>query len=112
MATSFGEIGADDSCDLDLPSGINHHWTKNVIASPDGAKLFVTVGSNSNVGENGLDKEKGRAAIWEYTIATKQMRPYATGLRNPNGLAFEPSSRALWTAVNERDEIGSDLVPD
>jgi glucose/arabinose dehydrogenase len=97
---------------VDLPSGINHHWTKNVAASPDGLKLFVTVGSNSNVGENGLDKEKGRAAIWEYTIATKQMRPYATGLRNPNGLAFEPATGALWTAVNERDEIGSDLVPD
>ncbi len=96
----------------DLPSGINHHWTKNVIASPDRQKLFVTVGSNSNVGENGLDIEKGRAAIWEYTIATKAMREYATGLRNPNGLAFEPKTGALWTAVNERDEIGSDLVPD
>ncbi|WP_204265281.1 PQQ-dependent sugar dehydrogenase, partial [Enterobacter hormaechei] len=73
---------------------------------------FVTVGSNSNVAENGLDKEKGRAAIWEYTIATKAMREYATGLRNPNGLAFEPVTGKLWTAVNERDEIGSDLVPD
>ncbi|KMO23325.1 PQQ-dependent sugar dehydrogenase, partial [Methylobacterium aquaticum] len=67
---------------------------------------------NSNVGENGLDKETGRAAIWEYTLATKQMRAFATGLRNPNGLAFEPTGGALWTAVNERDEIGSDLVPD
>ncbi|CAA2107322.1 hypothetical protein MBUL_04104 [Methylobacterium bullatum] len=106
------EITAKPETVVALPSGINHHWTKNVIASPDGTKLFVTVGSNSNVGENGLDKEVGRAAIWEYTIATKQMREFATGLRNPNGLAFEPTGGALWTAVNERDEIGSDLVPD
>lgn len=106
------EITATPEKVVDLPSGINHHWTKNVIASPDGQKLFVTVGSNSNVGENGLDKETGRAAIWEYTIATKQMREFATGLRNPNGLGFEPVTGALWTAVNERDEIGSDLVPD
>lgn len=106
------EITASPEKVVDLPAGINHHWTKNVIASPDGQKLFVTVGSNSNVAENGLDKEQGRAAIWEYTIATKQMREYATGLRNPNGLAFEPKTGTLWTAVNERDEIGSDLVPD
>ncbi|MHC2002712.1 PQQ-dependent sugar dehydrogenase [Methylobacterium sp. CM6241] len=106
------EITAKPERVVELPSGINHHWTKNVIASPDGNKLFVTVGSNSNVGENGLDKEVGRAAIWEYTIGTKQMREFATGLRNPNGLAFEPTTGALWTAVNERDEIGSDLVPD
>lgn len=97
---------------VDLPAGINHHWTKNVVASPDGTKLFVTVGSNSNVAENGLEAEKGRAAIWEYTIATRGMREFATGLRNPNGLGFEPKTGALWTAVNERDEIGSDLVPD
>ncbi|MFJ4458426.1 PQQ-dependent sugar dehydrogenase [Pseudomonas sp. NPDC089392] len=97
----------------ELPGGpLNHHWTKNVIASPDGKKLYVTVGSNSNVGENGLDKEQGRAAIWEVDPATGQKRLFATGLRNPNGLAWEPHSRALWTAVNERDEIGSDLVPD
>lgn len=106
------EITAAPEKVVDLPAGINHHWTKNVIASPDGTKLFITVGSNSNVGENGLEAEKGRAAIWEYTLATKAMREFATGLRNPNGLAFEPSSGALWTAVNERDEIGSDLVPD
>ncbi|WP_430913491.1 PQQ-dependent sugar dehydrogenase [Methylobacterium sp. sgz302541] len=97
---------------VDLPSGINHHWTKNVLASPDGQKLFITVGSNSNVGENGLDVEKGRAAIWELDRASGKMRAYATGLRNPNGLAFEPATGALWTVVNERDEIGSDLVPD
>lgn len=98
---------------VDLPGGtLNHHWTKNVIASPDGKKLYVTVGSNSNVGENGLDAEKDRAAIWEVDPATHQHRIFAAGLRNPNGLAWEPKSGALWTAVNERDEIGSDLVPD
>ncbi len=98
---------------IDLPAGpINHHWTKNLIASADGRKLYVTVGSNSNVGENGIDKEQGRAAIWEVDIATGAHRIFASGLRNPNGLAWEPESRALWTAVNERDELGSDLVPD
>ena len=98
---------------VDLPGGtLNHHWTKNVIASPDGKKLYVTVGSNSNVGENGLDAEKDRAAIWEVDPATHEHRIFAAGLRNPNGLAWEPKSGALWTAVNERDEIGSDLVPD
>lgn len=98
---------------VDLPGGtLNHHWTKNVIASQDGSKLYVTVGSNSNVGENGMDQEEGRAAIWEVDRATGNHRIYASGLRNPNGLAWEPASGALWTAVNERDEIGSDLVPD
>lgn len=97
----------------DLPAGtINHHWTKNVVASPDGKKLYVTVGSNSNVAENGLDQEEGRAAIWEVDRATGKKRLFATGLRNPNGLAWEPQTGKLWTAVNERDEIGSDLVPD
>lgn len=98
---------------VDLPGGtLNHHWTKNVIASKDGSKLYVTVGSNSNVGENGLDQEEGRAAIWEVDRATGNHRIFASGIRNPNGLAWEPTSGALWTAVNERDEIGSDLVPD
>jgi len=98
---------------IDLPGGpLNHHWTKNVIASKDGSKLYVTVGSNSNVAENGMDKEEGRAAIWEVDRATGQHRIFASGLRNPNGMAWEPSTGALWTAVNERDEIGSDLVPD
>ncbi|MHA6126037.1 PQQ-dependent sugar dehydrogenase [Pseudomonas fluorescens group sp. PF-1] len=98
---------------LDLPGGtLNHHWTKNVIASKDGSKLYVTVGSNSNVAENGLDKEEGRAAIWEVDRATGNHRIFASGLRNPNGLSWEPQSGALWTSVNERDEIGSDLVPD
>lgn len=98
---------------VELPGGpLNHHWTKNVIASPDGSKLYVSVGSNSNVGENGLDAEQGRAAIWEVDRASGQHRIFASGLRNPNGMAWEPQSGKLWTAVNERDEIGSDLVPD
>ena len=98
---------------IDLPGGpLNHHWTKNVIATPDGAKLFVSVGSNSNVAENGIDKEEGRAAIWEVDPRTRQHRVYATGLRNPVGMAWEPQSGALWVAVNERDELGGDLVPD
>jgi glucose/arabinose dehydrogenase len=98
---------------IDLPGGtLNHHWTKNVIASKDGSKLYVTVGSNSNVAENGMDKEEGRAAIWEVDRTTGNHRIFASGIRNPNGLAWEPRSGALWTAVNERDEIGSDLVPD
>ncbi len=98
---------------VDLPAGrINHHWTKNVIASPDGRHLYVTVGSNSNVGENGIAAEAGRAAIWEVDPQTGNHRIFASGLRNPVGLGFEPSTGALWTAVNERDEIGSDLVPD
>lgn len=97
----------------DLPGGpLNHHWTKNVIASPDGKKLYVTVGSNSNVGENGMDQEQGRAAIWEVDPAIGSQRIFASGLRNPNGMAWEPVTGKLWTAVNERDEIGSDLVPD
>ena len=98
---------------MDLPGGsINHHWTKNVIASADGKFLYVAVGSNSNVGENGMAAEEGRAAIWQVTRATGKARAYATGLRNPNGMAWQPHSGALWTAVNERDELGNDLVPD
>jgi glucose/arabinose dehydrogenase len=96
----------------DLPAGLNHHWTKNVVASPDGKKLYVSVGSNSNVGENGMDKEDGRAAIWEFDRASGKGRVFATGLRNPVGMAFNPQSKALWTSVNERDELGNDLVPD
>jgi glucose/arabinose dehydrogenase len=98
---------------VDLPGGpINHHWTKNVIASPDGSKLYVTVGSNSNAGENGIEKEAGRAAIWEVDVKTGQHRIFASGLRNPNGMAWESQTGALWTSVNERDELGDDLVPD
>jgi glucose/arabinose dehydrogenase len=97
----------------DLPAGtINHHWTKNIIASQDGLRLYATVGSNSNVGENGIDKEAQRAAILEIDIASGQSRVFASGLRNPNGMGWEPETGALWTVVNERDEIGSDLVPD
>ena len=96
----------------DLPAGINHHWTKNVIASEDGSKLYVTVGSNSNVGENGMEAEEGRAAIWEVDTKSGEKRLFATGLRNPNGMGWEPETKTLWTVVNERDEIGSDLVPD
>lgn len=97
---------------LPLPAGRNHHWTKNVVASPDGTKLYATVGSNSNIAEHGMAEEEGRAAIWEYDIASGKARLYATGLRNPNGLDFEPVTGVMWTAVNERDEIGSDLPPD
>lgn len=96
----------------DLPAGINHHWTKNLLANPEGTRLYITVGSNSNVGENGLDAEEGRAAIWELNLASGAKRLFASGLRNPNGLAWKPGSTQLWTVVNERDEIGSDLVPD
>lgn len=98
---------------LDLPGGpLNHHWTKNVAARPDGARLYITVGSNSNIGENGMAAEEGRAAIWQYDPATGHARVYASGLRNPNGLAWEPVTGLMWTAVNERDEIGNDLPPD
>jgi glucose/arabinose dehydrogenase len=96
----------------DLPAGANHHWTKNIIASPDGRKLYATVGSNSNVGDNGMAAEEGRAAIWEVDVETGSKRLFATGLRNPNGLGWEPQSKVLWTVVNERDELGNELVPD
>jgi glucose/arabinose dehydrogenase len=97
----------------DLPAGpINQHWTRSLIARPDGAKLYATVGSNSNVGERGLQAEEGRAAIWEIDRRTGVHRIFASGLRNANGMAFEPETGVLWTVVNERDELGSDLVPD
>jgi glucose/arabinose dehydrogenase len=96
-----------------LPGGpLNHHWTKNIIASQDGQHLYATVGSNSNAAENGLDKEEGRAAILEIDLSSGKSRILASGLRNPNGMGFEPETGALWTVVNERDELGSDLVPD
>ena len=98
---------------VDLPAGPrNHHWTKNLIANRDGTKLYVTVGSNSNVAEHGMEEEEGRAAIWEVDPKTGAHRIFASGLRNPNGLGWEPKTGALWTVVNERDELGSDLVPD
>lgn len=97
---------------LDLPAGtINRHWTKNLIASADGDRLYVAVGSNSNIGEFGMNNEEGRAAIWEVDRLNGQYRIFASGLRNPNGMDFSPAG-TLWTAVNERDEIGGDLVPD
>jgi len=111
--TGKTEITAAGTKVLELPAlPINHHWTKDLIASPDGSKLYATVGSNSNIGENGLDKEEGRAAIWEYDRISGKSRIFANGLRNPNGLAWQPQSGALWVAVNERDELGNDLVPD
>jgi glucose/arabinose dehydrogenase len=98
---------------VDLPAGPrNHHWTKTILADPSGERLFVTTGSNSNVAENGMEEEEGRAAIWVVDAVTGDHRIFASGLRNPIGLAFEPETGALWTTVNERDELGSDLVPD
>jgi glucose/arabinose dehydrogenase len=112
-ATDATSITVPGTKVVDLPGGpINHHWTKNLIASRDGSKLYVTVGSNSNVAENGMEAEEGRAAIWEVDPKTGSHRVFAFGLRNPNGLAWEPATGALWTVVNERDELGSDLVPD
>jgi glucose/arabinose dehydrogenase len=96
-----------------LPGGErNHHWTRNIIASRDGRHLYATVGSNSNVAEHGMAEEEGRAAIWEVDVATGEKRLFATGLRNPNGLAWESQTGVLWTVANERDELGDDLVPD
>jgi hypothetical protein len=96
-----------------LPGGpIDHHWTKDLVASPDGSLLYVGVGSNSNITENGMEAEHNRAAILQVDRATGRSRIFASGLRNPNGLTFEPQSGALWTVVNERDELGPDLVPD
>jgi glucose/arabinose dehydrogenase len=97
----------------ELPAGtINHHWTKNLIATADGTHLYVSVGSNSNAAENGADNEAERAAVWEVNLADGSHRIFASGLRNANGLAWEPRTGALWAVVNERDELGSDLVPD
>ncbi len=106
-------ITAEGEKVADLPAGdINQHWTKSLIAHPDGSKLYVGVGSNSNVGENGLEKEDGRAAIWEIDPETGAHRIFANGLRNPVGMAWEPESGKLWVGVNERDGTGCELVPD
>ena len=106
-------ITAQASTVVELPGGpIDHHWTKNVVASADGSKLYVSVGSNSNVAENGIAAETGRAAVWEVDRSSGAHRVFASGLRNPVGMGFEPATGKLWTSVNERDEIGSDLVPD
>ncbi|MGZ5034591.1 MAG: PQQ-dependent sugar dehydrogenase [Usitatibacter sp.] len=97
----------------DLPAGErNHHWTKNIIASRDGAKLYATVGSNSNIAEHGMSEEEGRAAIWEIDLRSGSKRLFASGMRNPNGMGWEPTQGRLWAVANERDELGSDLVPD
>ena len=115
----FPYVAGADSVDsragvkvVDLPAGINHHWTKNLLASRDGTRLYATVGSNSNIGENGMAMEEGRAAIWEVDPKAGTRRLFASGLRNPNGLAWQPKTGVLWTVVNERDELGSELVPD
>jgi glucose/arabinose dehydrogenase len=98
---------------IDLPAGpINHHWTKNIIATRGGSRLYATVGSNSNVAENGMEAETNRADILEVDPATGKWQVFASGLRNPNGMSWQPQSGALWVVVNERDELGSDLVPD
>jgi len=104
---------ADPGTELaDLPSTVNHHWTKSMVASRDGTKLYVGVGSNSNITENGLEVEYRRAAVLEVDVATGASRVFASGLRNPTGLQWEPQTGTLWAIVNERDEIGADLVPD
>ncbi|MEZ5650743.1 MAG: sorbosone dehydrogenase family protein [Burkholderiaceae bacterium] len=107
------EVAQEPEAVAALPAGpINHHWTKNILPGADGQWLYVTVGSNSNVAENGMAVEENRAAILRLNLESFELVPYAAGLRNPNGLAWEPATGTLWTTVNERDEIGSDLVPD
>ena len=96
----------------DLPSIINHHWTKSLAASPDGRFLYVGIGSNSNIPERGMTAEVDRAMVWQIDAQTGAHRPFATGLRNPTALTFQPGTGQLWAAVNERDEIGPNLVPD
>jgi len=107
------KIGAPGVKLADLPAGaINHHWTKDLTASPDGSKLYATVGSNSNVAEKGMEAEKDRAAVLEVDRASGQWRVVASGLRNPNGPSWNPQTGELWVTVNERDELGNNLVPD
>jgi glucose/arabinose dehydrogenase len=107
------KITAEGTTLTELPGGpIDHHWTKSLVASPDGSTLYAGVGSNSNITENGIEAERDRASVWQIDRATGRHRIFASGLRNPNGLSFEPQSGALWVVVNERDELGPDLVPD
>ena len=107
------KMAAEPTVLAPLPGGpINHHWTKDLALSPDGRTLYASVGSNSNAAERGLEAEKGRAAIWQVDRQTGAARVYAFGLRNPNGLTFHPETGVLWTVVNERDELGPNLVPD
>ena len=111
--TGDTEVLAEGEPVADLPAGpVNIHWVKNILASPDGTTLYASVGSISNAGERGMDIEEGRAAIHVIDLASGTSRLFASGLRNPVGLAFHPDSGKLWTTVNERDELGSDLVPD
>ena len=112
-ASGATEIASPGTTLASLPAGaINHHWTKNLVASADGEYLYASVGSNSDHGENGMENEEGRAAIWQIETATGEQRIFASGLRNPVGMAFEPDTGMLWTTVNERDDLGGDLVPD
>lgn len=112
-ATGATQLTGNPEVVTALPAGArNHHWTKNIVASADGKRLYVSIGSNSNVAEHGMAAETGRAAIWEIDIASGDHRIFASGLRNPVGMAWEPQTGALWVSVNERDELGSDLVPD
>jgi glucose/arabinose dehydrogenase len=107
------KITAEGTMLTELPGGpIDHHWTKSLVASQDGSTLYAGVGSNSNITENGIEAERDRASVWQIDRATGRHRIFASGLRNPNGLSFEPQSGALWAVVNERDELGPDLVPD
>ena len=107
------KITAPGQTVIDLPAGlINHHWTKSLTASPDGSRLFAGVGSNSNIMERGPEAETNRAAVWEIDPRTGAYRVFASGLRNPNGLTFYPGSNTLWAVINERDELGPNLVPD
>jgi glucose/arabinose dehydrogenase len=108
-ATEIKDAGVEFT---DLPGTINHHWTKALLANADGTKLYVGVGSNSNVGENGLEVEYRRAVVLEVDVASRGSRIYASGIRNPTGLGWEPTTNTLWAIANERDEIGADLVPD
>jgi glucose/arabinose dehydrogenase len=111
--TGDTKITAEGTTLVQLPGGpIDHHWTKSLVASADGSTLYVGVGSNSNITENGMEAERDRAAIWQVDRATGRARVFASGLRNPNGLSFQPESGELWAVVNERDELGPDLVPD
>jgi glucose/arabinose dehydrogenase len=117
MAFQYNEgdqsIAGEGTKIVDLPAdGLNRHWTKGLIATSGGDKLYVSIGSNSNIAENGMEEEEGRAAIWEIDPEAKTMRPFATGLRNPVGMAWEPNTGTLWTVVNERDELGANLPPD
>ncbi|WP_431262240.1 PQQ-dependent sugar dehydrogenase [Roseateles chitinivorans] len=112
-ATGQTKLAGQPTKVADLPGGtINHHWTKSLIANAEGTKLYAGIGSNSNVAENGIENEQRRAAILEIDLQSGSTRVFASGLRNPVGLAWEPTSKALWVAVNERDELGDDLVPD